>query len=586
MNRAAATSSGTTLFEQVTAARHPNAVSWHWLHNRAPMGRLVVSGPDAATFLEAQSTMDLMALAIHQGVGEGQLTTYLDRKAGIRVMGALLRTGQTEFTLIAPPAFSEALATVFEQVHFAEDLTLSFSQGPVLSVQGGGLSQLHPTMAPLGNWASAHVDVELGTTAPLLKVGQPTTGEPGLWFVGSESDLDRLVRHLINDHQAVELSLEAVEVLRVEAGWLAAGVDILPGTPLTNTGLQHPPHQCISYTKGCFPGQEVVAKVKTTGSAPKSLVGLVLPSHQFEAPAPMPTGAEVWHNEQVIGTVTSSVVSPTLDAVLCIVSMKRDWRVPGKHLNVVIAGNPYLATVTFLPFYQRTGQAEQARAAYEAGLDAFGASDEAEAERLFRQAIAFDPRLADAYESLGVLLGRHQQYDEAVELMKQLAELDPDCVMARANLSLYYMKLGMIDAAEQEKAEATRLQFSQQVARQMAEQQAAMARQAEADEQAQRLAMFEEVLALDPDDLVAGYGLGSLYLARGAFEQAVACLSHNIEVDAGHSVSYLALGQAYEGMGNSQKAEAVYEAGVAVASRRGDMRPLSQMQTHLARLRS
>ncbi len=74
--------------------------------------------------------------------------------------------------------------------------------------------------------------------------------------------------------------------------------------------------------------------------------------------------------------------------------------------------------------------------------------------------LADAPDFLETYESLAVVYSKLGRLDEAIDLMKRLAEKDPESLMAHVNLSVFYMKKGMKDEAEVEKAKATVLQFS------------------------------------------------------------------------------------------------------------------------------
>lgn len=80
---------------------------------------------------------------------------------------------------------------------------------------------------------------------------------------------------------------------------------------------------------------------------------------------------------------------------------------------------------------------------------------------LLEKAIKDDPECEDAYETLGVILGRRGRYEEAIHVMKKLETMNPQSIMAQTNLSIFYMKLGDKETAEEHKAKGTVLQFDQ-----------------------------------------------------------------------------------------------------------------------------
>ena len=103
--------------------------------------------------------------------------------------------------------------------------------------------------------------------------------------------------------------------------------------------------------------------------------------------------------------------------------------------------------------------ADSARDAYEKALDLFGAGKFHEAETALLGLIKTDPSYADAYEALGRVYYKLDRLDDAIQWMIKLSELRPDYAMAHTNLSVFYMKKGLKEKAEEEKAKATVLSF-------------------------------------------------------------------------------------------------------------------------------
>lgn len=80
---------------------------------------------------------------------------------------------------------------------------------------------------------------------------------------------------------------------------------------------------------------------------------------------------------------------------------------------------------------------------------------------LLRKSLEEDPQNEEAMEALGVMLARQGKYQDAIRVLQQLELINPKSIMAKANLSILYMKLGDKERAEQYKAEGTVLQFEQ-----------------------------------------------------------------------------------------------------------------------------
>src|SRR5690606_9180746 len=98
---------------------------------------------------------------------------------------------------------------------------------------------------------------------------------------------------------------------------------------------------------------------------------------------------------------------------------------------------------------------EKAKELFDRAIELFQKDQEEEAIELLELTISIDPTFEDAYESLGVIFGRHEKFERAIELMQKLSHVNPKSVMAHTNMSLYYMRLGNIEEAEKQKAEAT-----------------------------------------------------------------------------------------------------------------------------------
>ena len=103
--------------------------------------------------------------------------------------------------------------------------------------------------------------------------------------------------------------------------------------------------------------------------------------------------------------------------------------------------------------------ADAVKIAYEKALDLFGDGKFREAETALLDLVAAYPLYADATEALGRVYYKLERLDEAIHWMTKLSELRPDYAMAHTNLSVFYMKKGMKEKAEEEKAKATVLSF-------------------------------------------------------------------------------------------------------------------------------
>jgi len=563
----------------VTLARDARARGLISRWDHAPgLGALLATGPDAASFLQARLTSDVLALA----PGAGQLSARVDRQGRLLAWFSLHRLpdrGQPHplFLLLLPRAEAAFLYEELEASHIGEDMILSDVSGECHGVilQGGALPTPAATapeyaavacpgdVAPHGAWA----------------VRRSFTGDPGvalLWFHdGDDADeTDAVLDHLRGDAVVLDDSPDAHRAwrwLQLEAGRPVVGRDLPPAKRiLSQTGLEQ---EAVSWTKGCYLGQEVLARVKAYGAPPESLRALVFPGQgPFDAPPP---GTPLTTADGTrVGTWAGAGFSVVRDAPLALAFLKKEHAAPGAALDLAWDHGAATAAVVLPPVYRGGNPAERAAHRYEQAVDRFRAGDDTSAVALLEEALAEAPDHADALETLGVILGRLERYAEAVEVFRRLEAAAPTEPMVHANLSLLFMKLGNIEEAERQKALATMKRFGLSGdAAAAAEQRAA--REAEAQ---RRLTMFQEVLEIDPDDPLALSGAGDALTDLGRAEEAEPLLARAVAAQPDQTAPYLKHGKALEALGRMNQAADVYRAGVQVASRRGDLQPLREME--------
>jgi folate-binding protein YgfZ len=541
------------------------------------MSVLHVNGPDAEHFLQNRLSNDVLALQ----PGDGQLNAVLDRQAKIQGVFSLHRMADGFRMMIDAAEAANAVAQILkfrilEQVELQKvtNVVVYSLQGP----QSPAFLETH--FRPQPGLAFPHADYAnvLGTlwAHDVWLVRRSFSGELGyLLIVEDTSDaFAQTMRTAVQETGGAALSPEALNILRVEAGLPRYGSEYDFDTLLSETGLER---EAVSYSKGCYLGQETVARIKTYGMVQKALVGLL-----FEPGADLPpTGSAIHLEGKAVGTLCSAVDSPTLQRPIAMAYLGKAERVPGRRLTLDISGDQYPVEVTLLPFYTSRSEAKSGADLLKEGLQAFADGLDDEAIRLLEQAIAADATQVEAYEALGVILARHERYEEAIVRMNVVLALEPEHVLAHTNLSVFYMKLGDKDKAEEEKAKATMAAFSKKA------KESGLVFDIEAERRKQeqatrdRIAMFLEALQYNPEDPLGNFGLGSAYLELKQYREAIAPLERTIQVQPKHSVAYLSLGKAWEGLNQPENARKVYEKGIEVAAAKGDLMPLKDMQARL-----
>jgi folate-binding protein YgfZ len=137
------------------------------------------------------------------------------------------------------------------------------------------------------------------------------------------------------------VGMAALDLLRVEAGWPWYGVDFDDNNLLMESLT--PNH--VSFTKGCYLGQEVVIRVEHQGHLNKKLSGLLVAGQ-----AVPPAKADILSGERKVGTVTSATFSPTLKRVIALGYVRHEFWDPGTKLRVVSGERSLDAEVASLPF--------------------------------------------------------------------------------------------------------------------------------------------------------------------------------------------------------------------------------------------
>jgi folate-binding protein YgfZ len=308
------------------------------LLDRSARGKLTVGGPDAAEYLQSQLTNDVEALES----GDGQYAALLDRKGHMQSDMRLLRAStlspsQTEGDSGSATGFwidTEGLAreTVFRHLTMysvGRDVAVAdvTAERAILSLIGPRSVEIAAT-AVLPEHASEAASV--GGVA-CLAVG--TAG--GVDLIAAATDADRLREALLAAGAAAVVP-EAVEVLRIEAGRPRFGAEMSNETMPAEAGIVA---TAVDFEKGCYIGQEPVARLHYRGKPNRHLRGL-------ELSAPAAPGAVLRLGEKEVGRIGSACLSPARGPIaLAIVRREAE---PGAELAVGEDG--VTARVVDLPF--------------------------------------------------------------------------------------------------------------------------------------------------------------------------------------------------------------------------------------------
>ncbi len=159
--------------------------------------------------------------------------------------------------------------------------------------------------------------------------------------------LSSLWGHLLKTREPngiIAIGRTTLETTRIEAGLPRLGPDINDRIVPPEANLEG---IAFSLSKGCYPGQEVVARMDTYGSVKRRLVGLVVEGAGNDLPE---VGAKLFSGTREVGWVSSSTFSPLLQKPIALGFPLRDFTPPGTQLEIETQGKKFAASVSALPF--------------------------------------------------------------------------------------------------------------------------------------------------------------------------------------------------------------------------------------------
>ncbi len=315
------------------------------------IGRTVVrvSGPERATWLQGLLTNDVIGLAPGHGCYAAWLTPQ-----GRMITDALVLAEEDSITLEVPVALGEAVLRQLNAAIFAEDVRL-IDEGAVwgmLGVHGPGAaaaiaralvgsrpSASRLTEAVLDEWPEL-ANAPLGALGRVMRLDY--YGAPG-FALRVPADTRDLWMSRLRLAGATPVAAEVLDFARIEAGRPEFLVDMDADTIPLEAGIED---RAISFTKGCYVGQEVIVRVvhRGGGRVARKLVGLRLAGDAVPA-----VRATVRADRGEAGRVTSAAWSPRLGAAVALAYVHRDFIQPGTTLTVDCESGPVSAAVTAFP---------------------------------------------------------------------------------------------------------------------------------------------------------------------------------------------------------------------------------------------
>ena len=290
---------------------------------RAPRRHLTVAGPDAADYLQGQLTNDVEALE----PGQGCYAALLDRKGRMQADMRVLRT-ESALEIDAEAAGGDALARHLAMYKIGRDVSVEAAPGrAIVSVIGPGAAEI-ALAGPLSP-EHAHREAEVGSVR-----SRAVATDAGVDLIVPAGDAAAVLQALSAGGAEV-VSEEAAEIVRVESGRPRFGREMSTATIPQEAGINE---RAVSFTKGCYIGQETVARLHYKGKPNRMLRGLRLS-------APAAAGDPIRLEERELGSIGTAVLSPRHGPIaLAIVRREAE---PGARVTV---GDEVEAEVVALPF--------------------------------------------------------------------------------------------------------------------------------------------------------------------------------------------------------------------------------------------
>src|SRR6266436_794688 len=327
----------------------------------SPRGRFLVSGSEAVPFLNGLITNDMKTLEVGRWMPAAFPNVQGRLVAAVRVIR--LRDEGTDknvyptFLIDTEAATHERVLKTIERFTLAGDFRVNdmTSQTAMLSVQGKKEGSVVGSVLGEAAAASAPNAVrqvswqQAGSPADVTVVHASHTGEDGFDLI-VDNDHANSLWNALQQAGAQPVGYDAFEILRIEAGSPRYGVDMDETNIVTETNLD----DTVSYTKGCYIGQEIIARIKYRGHVAKKLSALI-----FDGTVEVNAGSIIKSVDgKEVGRITSVAYSPRLNRTVALAYLKYDYLAADTAVKVLTGDQEFSAKVVVLPFMSATAPRE------------------------------------------------------------------------------------------------------------------------------------------------------------------------------------------------------------------------------------
>jgi folate-binding protein YgfZ len=288
-----------------------------------PRDVLRVRGPDTITYLQGQLSQDIVAI----DPGGSALSFLLQPQGKVEALVRVTRAGDEEVVIDVDAGWGEIVQTRLARFKLRSKFDIEILDWRCLALRGPRAHD--PLLVQYGAQATTSAPERGGN----LAITTDWPGLPGVDLLGPDPAVPDGVR---------TCGLDAYRAVRIEAGVPEMGTELNERTIPQEAGLVV--ERAVSFTKGCYTGQELVARLDARGNnVPRNLRGVVLTTNVL----PPPT-AELERDGKVVGRLTSVAESLDLRAPVALAYVRREIE-PGTEVTVTWDGGSAPARVETLP---------------------------------------------------------------------------------------------------------------------------------------------------------------------------------------------------------------------------------------------
>ncbi len=312
-----------------------------------------LTGDDRAKFLHRIISNDVEGLS----VGQGTYAMLLTHRGKI-IADLNIHVLEDAITIDTAPETAESLFNELDKYIIADDVELTdvTQETGAIAVHGPKSSELVQSVLNMSDLATlperhSHVrEVDAFFKHPIVCVRTNATGEVGYTLYTATESLTSLWETLItkgSQFNVQPIGWNALESLRIEAGIPRYGTELTDAVIPLEAELEH----AIDFEKGCYIGQEIVARMKYRGHPNRLLRGIEIDDNPtLQDDCELRQGAQIFNAGKEIGWITSTTFAPTLDKKVALGYVRIAATEAGSRVQIETSDGKVDGTVVRLPF--------------------------------------------------------------------------------------------------------------------------------------------------------------------------------------------------------------------------------------------